>query len=138
MISASLAPRQFAVRLLGFFGAAALFLAALGLYGIISYSVAQRTREIGIRVALGAGHWPVVREVVTQGLRLAAAGAGTGVIGALFCGRLLHSQLFGISAFDPLTLTSTAGALLGAAFFASYLPARRAARVDPVTALRDE
>lgn len=138
MVSASLAPRQFAMRLLGFFAAMALFLAALGLYGVISYSVARRTREIGIRVALGASTGSVIGEVVAQGLRLAAIGVGMGIAGSILCGRLLASQLFEVTPFDPLTLSAMAAALLTAAFVASYLPALRAARVDPVTALRQE
>ncbi len=138
LVAASLAPRQFAMRLLSFFGAVALFLSALGLYGVISYSVTQRTREIGIRVALGASHGSVIGQVVAQGLRLGAIGVGLGMIGAVLCGRLLASQLFGVTPFDPFTLAAMAAALLAAAFFASYLPARRAAGVDPVTALRDE
>ena len=138
MVAASLAPRQFAMRLLGFFGAAALFLAALGLYGVISYSVAQRTREIGIRVALGASSGSVIGEVVAQGLKLSGIGVALGIGGAVLSGRLLAHQLPGVSAFDPLTLTAMAAALLTAAFIASYLPALRAARVDPVTALRNE
>jgi putative ABC transport system permease protein len=138
LVSASLAPRQFAMRLLGFFGAMALFLAALGLYGVISYSVAQRTREIGIRVALGASTRSVIGEVVGQGLRLAGIGVALGIAGAILCGRFLASQLFQVTPFDPLTLSAMAAALLTAAFIASYLPALRAARVDPVTALRNE
>jgi predicted permease len=138
LVSASLAPRQFGMRLLSFFGAMALFLAALGLYGVISYSVAQRTREIGIRVALGASTGSVIAEVVTQGLRLAGFGVALGIVGALLCGRFFASQLFEVTPFDPLTLSAMAAALLSAAFVASYLPALRAARVDPVTALRNE
>ncbi len=138
MVAASLAPRQFGMRLLGFFGATALFLAALGLYGVISYSVAHRTREIGIRVALGASSSSVIREVVGQGLKLAGIGAGLGICGAALSGRVLAHQLPGVAAFDPLTLSAMAAALLTAAFVASYLPALRAARVDPVTALRNE
>jgi predicted permease len=138
LVSASLAPRQFGMRLLSFFGAMALFLAALGLYGVISYSVAQRTREIGIRVALGASTGSVIAEIVAQGLRLAGFGVVLGIVGALLCGRFLASQLFGVTPFDPLTLSAMAAALLTAAFIASYIPALRAARVDPITALRNE
>lgn len=138
LVAKSLAPRRFAVRLLGFFGAVALFLAALGLYGVISYSVAQRTREIGIRVALGAERRAVIGQVVGQGLRMAGIGVGIGIAGAVLCGRLLSTELFGVTAFDPVTLIAMAAALLGSAAIASYLPALRAARVDPVTALREE
>jgi predicted permease len=138
LVSASLGPRRFGMRLLSLFGAMALFLAALGLYGVISYSVAQRTREIGIRVALGASTGSVIGQVVTQGLRLAGIGVGIGIVGAILCGRFLASQLFQVTPFDPLTLSAMAAALLTAAFIASYLPALRAARVDPVMALRNE
>ncbi len=131
LVSASLAPREFGMRLLGFFGAMALFLAALGLYGVISYSVAQRTREIGIRVALGASTRSVIGEAVGQGLRLAGIGVALGIVGAIPCGRFLASQLFGVTPFDPPTLSAMAAALLTAAFVASYIPALRAARGRP-------
>ena len=137
-VSDSLAPRRFGMRLLVFFGATALFLAALGLYGVISYSVTQRTREIGIRMALGAERREVTKLVVGHGLRLAMIGAGIGIIGSLAGARLIQSQLFGVSAFDPLTMAAMAAALLAAAMLASYLPVRRAMRVDPVVALRPE
>jgi putative ABC transport system permease protein len=137
-VSGSLATRRFGMRLLAFFAVTALFLAALGLYGVISYSVAQRTREIGIRVALGAERGAVMRLVVGQGFRLAAIGVGLGVAGALLGGRMIQSQLFGVRADDPLTIALTAVALLAAAFLASYLPARRAIRVDPAVTLRSE
>jgi putative ABC transport system permease protein len=124
------------MRLLGFFGVVALFLAALGLYGVISYSVAQRTREIGIRMALGAERRSVLALVVGQGFRLAAAGVAIGVASAALMGRYFESQLFQVRGFDPLTIFATAGALLGAGLLASYLPARRAVRVDPAVTLR--
>ncbi|MCU1339923.1 MAG: efflux pump, inner rane subunit [Bryobacterales bacterium] len=136
MIGNSLAPRRFLLRLLGFFAAAALFLAALGLYGVISYSVAQRTREIGIRIALGAERLSVLKLVVGQGFVLAAIGVVIGIAAAALTGRFLESQLFQVSAFDPLTIFVTAGALLMAGLVASYLPARRAVRVDPAVTLR--
>ena len=126
------------MRLLGFFAATALFLAALGLYGVISYSVTQRTREIGIRMALGAARVSVLGLVVGQGFRTAVAGIVVGAIGAALGGRLLQSQLYGVSAFDPLTISAGAAGLLAAALLASYLPARRAVRVDPAVTLRYE
>jgi predicted permease len=135
-ISRSLDTRRFGMRLLGFFGVVALFLAALGLYGVISYSVAQRTREIGVRMALGAERRSVLALVVGQGFRLAATGVVIGLVGAALMGRYLESQLFQVRSFDPLTILATAGALLGAGLLASYLPARRAVRVDPAVTLR--
>jgi predicted permease len=138
LVANSLASRRFVVRLLGFFALAALLLAALGLYGVISYSVSERTREIGIRVALGAQKREVLAMVVGQGIRLAAGGAAIGLAVSLALGRWLQAQLFGIGAFDSLTLAVTAAVLLGAAVLASYLPARRAMRVNPIEALRWE
>ena len=137
-VSRSLDTRRFGMRLLGFFGVTAVFLAALGLYGVISYSVAQRTREIGIRMALGAERRSVLALVVGQGFRLAAIGVGLGVAGALLGGQMIQSQLFGVRADDPLTMALTAAALLAAALLASYLPARKAVRVDPAVTLRSE
>jgi predicted permease len=136
MVQSSLAPRRFAVRMLGFFALVALFMAALGLYGVISYSVAQRTQEIGVRMALGAESRSLIALIVGQGLRLAAVGVVVGLILAMALSRMLQSQFFGVSAFDPVTFASIAAVLLGAASLASYLPARRAARVDPLRALR--
>ena len=138
MVGNSLAPRRFLLRVLGFFAAAALFLAALGLYGVISYSVAQRTREIGIRIALGAERRSVLKLVVGQGFRLAAIGVAIGIVGVALAGRFLESQLFQVSAFDPLTISATAAVLLATGLLASYLPARRAVRVDPAVTLRSE
>jgi predicted permease len=138
MIGTSLAAQRLATRLLGFFAAVALFLAALGLYGVISYAVVQRTQEIGVRMALGARRGAVLALVVGQGLRLAGSGVVIGVILAVILSRAVESQLFGVSALDPLTFVSMAAVLLGAAFLASYLPARRATRVDPLQALRYE
>jgi len=138
LVENSLAPRRFVVRLLSFFAAAALLLAALGLYGVIGYSVAQRTQEIGIRVALGAGSGSVLRMVIAQGVRLAAAGAAIGFAASLALGGWLRAQLFGVGAFDPLTLVVTVAVLIGAAVLASYIPARRAVKVSPIEALRWE
>jgi putative ABC transport system permease protein len=137
-IARSLDTRRFGMRLLGVFGVVALFLAALGLYGVISYSVTQRTREIGIRMALGAERRSVLKLVVGQGFRLAATGVVIGIAGAALLGRYFESQLFQVRSFDPLTIFATAGALLGAGLLASYLPARRAVRVDPAVTLRAE
>jgi predicted permease len=137
-IGDSLAAQRLATRLLGFFAMAALFLAAVGLYGVISYSVVQRTQEIGVRMALGARRSAVLALVVGQGLRLAGVGVALGLVLAVIAGRAVESQLFGVAALDPATFTVMAAILLGAAFLASYLPARRATRVDPLQALRYE
>ncbi len=120
------------MRLLAFFAAVALFMAALGLYGVISYSVAQRTQEMGLRMALGSGNISLLGMVVGQGLRLAGVGVVIGLILAMACSRWMESQFFGVSPFDPVTFSSIAVVLLGAAALASYLPARRATRVDPL------
>jgi predicted lysophospholipase L1 biosynthesis ABC-type transport system permease subunit len=138
MIGNSLAAQRLATRLLGFFAVAALFLAALGLYGVISYSVMQRTQEIGVRMALGAQRGQVLSLVVRQGLKLAGVGVGLGVVLAVILSRAVEGQLYGVTALDPLTFVSMASVLLGAAFLASYLPARRATKVDPLQALRYE
>jgi predicted permease len=137
-LAASLAPRRFAVRILGFFAAASLLLAALGLYGVLSYAVAQRTREIGIRVALGAERTAILKLVVGQGLRLAAAGVALGITAAFLFGRFIESQLFGVRSFDPLTITAMVCALMMAALLASSLPALRALKADPAVTLRCE
>jgi ABC-type antimicrobial peptide transport system permease subunit len=137
-VSQSLAPRRFGMQLVGFFAGTGLFLAALGLYGVISYQVSQRTREIGIRVALGAERRGLVGMVVGQGLLLAGTGAVIGLVGSAIGARWIGSQLYGVSAFDPVTLGSMVVVLLIAAVLASYLPARRAVRIDPAVALRPE
>ncbi len=138
MVRGSLAPRRFVVALLGFFALAALLLAVLGLYGVISYSVAQRTREIGIRIALGARGREVLGLVVGQGMRLALAGAAIGFVAAFSLSSFLSKQLFQVSPFDPLTSAAMALVLITAALLASFVPALRATRVDPIVALRSE
>jgi ABC-type antimicrobial peptide transport system permease subunit len=120
------------------FAAIALALAAVGVYGVISYSVSQRTREIGVRVALGAQRVNVMGLIVGQGAVLAVAGIAIGLIGALGVTRFLRAMLFGVSPFDPLSFVAVTLVLSVIAFLASYVPARRAARVDPVEALRQE
>jgi putative ABC transport system permease protein len=134
--STSVAQRRFNLVLLGVFAAVALLLACLGTYGVMAYAVTERTHEVGIRLALGARRADVLRLVLGRGLRLAAAGIALGLIGALAASRGLGSLLYGISATDPLTLAAAVIALAGAAVLASFLPARRAARVDPLIALR--
>jgi putative ABC transport system permease protein len=116
----------------------ALFLASVGVYGLISYTVTERTREIGIRVALGASPRQVLMPVVREGLALALTGIAIGLAGAFAATRALTTFLFGVGASDPLTFTGVAALLLGVALLASYIPSRRALRVDPIVALRAE
>jgi putative ABC transport system permease protein len=125
-------------RLLGVFAGMALLLAVIGVYGVMAYNVTQRTREVGIRMALGAERRDIVRLIVRQGAALAVAGLVAGLLFALATARFLASFLFGISPFDPLTFAAVTAALAAAALVASWVPARRATRVDPVVALRDE
>ena len=137
-VAGSLGPQRMAASLLEIFSALALFLAAIGLYGVISYSTAQRTREIGIRMALGAQRRQVWGMVIRQGLRLALAGVLAGAVAASVLARFLRSQLFEVSAFDPSTFALTCLILLVVALAACYIPARRATKVDPMVALRHE
>jgi putative ABC transport system permease protein len=130
-------PRLFA-WLVGAFAAAAVALAAIGLYGIVSYTVTQRSREMGIRLALGATGGGVVRLVLAQGVRLATFGAVLGVAGGLAATRVLVGLVKGVEPNDPATFAATVALLFAIALLAAYLPARRAARVDPIRALRVE
>jgi putative ABC transport system permease protein len=134
----SVSQPRFYMMLLSAFAGLALVLAALGIYGVISYSVSQRTRELGIRIALGATHERVVRLVLSQGILLTSVGVAIGLVGAYWLTSLISALLFGVGTADPLTFGGVAALLLGVAWMASYLPARRAARVDPVIAMRAE
>jgi putative ABC transport system permease protein len=138
LVSGSLGQRRFYMMLLGGFAGLALVLAAVGLYGVISYSVAQRRQEMGIRVALGASGGQVMSMVMGQALRLAALGLAMGLALAMMLKSVLKGFLVGVSTTDPATLAVTALVLLIVAVLASYVPARRAARVDPMVALRFE
>jgi predicted permease len=134
----SMLPARLAGYVLGGFGLLGLFLAAIGIYGVMAHSVAQRNREIGIRVALGAARDQVVGMVVRQGMVIVALGATVGLVGAAFAARLLQGLLYTDNAYDPITFVGVPAVLLLAAALATYLPARRAARVDPVTALKSD
>jgi putative ABC transport system permease protein len=134
----SLGRRKFAMQLVGLFGILALLLSAVGIYGVIAYSVSQRTREIGVRVALGASSSAILRWVLKQGMILTIAGVAVGLLGAFALTRLLRSLLFGIGPADVLTYGVLAVLLIVVALIACYVPARRATKVDPLVALRYE
>jgi len=136
--SDSLAERRFSMLLLGIFALVALIVAAAGLYGVVSYLVAQRTREIGIRIAVGAGPESVMRMVVGQGAALAALGVACGIFAALALTRFLSGMVYGVATTDPITFVGVATVLLAVAALASWVPARRAVRLDPMVALREE
>jgi len=137
-LDATVSPRRFNMMLLVAFGALALALAAIGTYGVIAYSVNQRTQEIGIRMALGASQQDVLQMVVGGGLRLAIVGVAVGIGLALAAGRFMSTLLFGVESTDPMTFSAVAAVLLGTAAFAAWVPARRATRVSPMVALRSE
>src|SRR5882757_32647 len=136
--SASLGSRRFNVILIGFFGITALLLATAGVFGVMAYSVSRRTREIGVRIALGAGSSDVLRMILGQGLRTIFIGVAIGIIGSLALTRTVESLLFGVTPTDPLTFGGVTLLLVGAALLACFIPARRATKVDPMIALRYE
>jgi putative ABC transport system permease protein len=138
ILDQGLAYRRLIAGLLGAFTVPALLLAALGIYGVIAYLVAQRTGEIAIRLALGSTPGDVGRLVLRDGLRLALIGVAIGLAGALALARLLRSELFGVSGLDPVTLVGASVVLVGVAAAAIWVPARRATRVSPMEALRAE
>jgi putative ABC transport system permease protein len=137
-LSSSIAQRRFNVLLLTIFAAAALLLTTSGIYAVISYSVVQRTHEIGLRMALGAQRSDVLKAVVGQGLKLVLIGVVMGLAAALAFSRILSSLLFGVSSVDPITFAIMPLLLIGVALLASFNPARRATKIDPVIALRTE
>jgi putative ABC transport system permease protein len=138
LVESSLGLHRFLTQLLSVYSLLALSLSALGLYGVVAYAVASRTHEIGVRIALGARRRDVLSLVLARGLRLAGAGVLAGVVGALALGRVLTTILYDVSPSDPATLAVVAGVLIVTAALASYVPARRAARIDPIRALRYE
>jgi putative ABC transport system permease protein len=138
LVSSSLAQRRFAMQVVGLFALLAMLLAGVGIYGVMAYSVNQRNREIGIRLALGASNGAILRWVLKQGMWLTLIGVGAGLLGALAATRLLRSLLFGIAPTDLLTYAGLVVLLTMVALFACYIPARRATKVDPLVALRNE
>jgi putative ABC transport system permease protein len=138
LIDSSLVSRRFVVVLLSMFAGLALLLSALGLYGVISYGVHMRMRELGIRMALGARRSDVLALVLRRGMELALAGLAIGLVATFLAGRVLSSMLFATSLFNPLTLLGTSALLTATVLLASYLPARRASKLDPMRTLREE
>ena len=136
VLGESVAPARLSMRLIGAFAVVALITAALGVFGVLSFIVAQRTRELGIRMALGAAPRDVRRLVILYGTRLAVAGLALGIVGSLALTRLIESLLFQVEPRDPTTFVTVSAILLGIGVVASWLPARRATRIDPIAALR--
>jgi putative ABC transport system permease protein len=138
VVARSMAERRFALDILGFFGLVALILAAIGIYGVMTYTFSQRTQEIGIRMALGAQRGDILRMAIGEGMLLVGVGLGTGILGALILTRYLRTMLFAITPTDPVTFASIAVLLSSVALLACFVPARRATQVDPLVALRNE
>jgi putative ABC transport system permease protein len=138
IIARSVADRRFALELLGLFAMVALLLATVGIYGVMSYSFSQRTHELGIRIALGAQRWDILRMALAEGMRIVVIGLALGIAGAVMLTRIFRSMLFGVGAGDPITFISVSIILAGVALLACYIPARRATRVDPLAALREQ
>jgi putative ABC transport system permease protein len=137
-VADTIASERFSMALLGIFAALALALAAIGIYGVLSYMVGQRTREIGVRMALGAQQLDVLRLVMKNGVQMTLVGVAIGLAAALLLTRLMRSMLFGVQPGDPLTFAAVAALLGVIAMLACYVPARRAMKVDPIEALRQE
>jgi ABC-type antimicrobial peptide transport system permease subunit len=138
VVGASYDDRRAVMLLLAVFAGLALFLSALGIYGVLAYDVSQRTREIGVRGAIGASHGQIIGMILQQGLWKAGLGILLGLVGAAFVSRSMTSLLFGVQPTDPTVYVGVSAVLIGTALLASYLPARRAAKIDPIVALRDE
>src|SRR5262249_50469764 len=137
LIHESMSNDRFNVMLFGAFAVIALALAAIGIYGVMSFVVAQRRHEVGLRMALGAGRREVVRLILRDGMKTALLGTALGFVGAHFVGRAMKSLWFGVTDFDPVRFAAIAILLIATALLACYLPARRAATVDPMVALRE-
>jgi len=138
VVARSMAQRRFALEIVGVFAVVALLLAALGIYGVMAYSVTQRTHEIGIRVALGAQPLDILRMTVGEGMILVIFGLVAGLIGAAMLTRLLQTMLYNVKPFDPITYSVIPALLASVALIACLVPARRATQVDPLVALREE
>jgi predicted permease len=138
IIARSVADRRFALELLGVFAGVALLLAAVGIYGVMSYSFSQRTHEVGIRIALGAQRLDILRMALGEGMRMVVIGLASGLVGAAIMTRFFRSMLFDVGPADPMTFLSVSAILAGVALFACYIPAKRATRVEPLVALREE
>jgi putative ABC transport system permease protein len=136
IVSATVARQRFSMMLLGIFAALALPLATVGIYGVMSYCVTQRTQEIGIRLALGARRADVLKMTMGWALKLVTFGLATGLVSALILTRVMANLLFGVTATDPITFVTILGVLMAVAMLASYIPALRATKVDPVVVLR--
>jgi ABC-type antimicrobial peptide transport system permease subunit len=136
--SATMFLRAYPAYLVGMFAGIALLLAALGIYGLLAYSVAQRTRELGLRMALGAQPWQLRQLIIGNGLRLTLIGTGLGMLAAFAAGRVISSLLFGVAPTDVVTFVEVSVLLAIAVVPATYIPARRATKVNPMVALRDE
>jgi putative ABC transport system permease protein len=137
VLSDSVAQRRFSMLLLTVFAVVALFLAGVGLYGVVAYSVSQRTQEIGVRMAIGAQRSDVLRIVLGEGMKLALIGVGIGIAGSLALSEVVRTMLFGVTPMDAVSYAATSLVLLAVAALACYVPARRATRVDPIVALRN-
>jgi putative ABC transport system permease protein len=138
LVSASVAQRRFTVLLLGAFGVLGLLLAAIGLFGVVSYLVSERTREFGVRIALGAERQDIYRQVLTRAAQISIFGCSLGVLLSLLASSVLQASLYHVNRFDAATMFLAPVLLLSVSLFAAYVPARRAARVDPMVALRYE
>jgi ABC-type antimicrobial peptide transport system permease subunit len=138
IIARSVADRRCALELLGIFAAVALLLAAIGIYGVMSYAFSQRRHEVGIRMALGAQRLDILRMALVEGMRIVLIGLVAGLLGAAVMTRFFQSLLFDVAPGDPITFVSASAVLAGVAFCACYIPAQRATRVDPLAALREQ
>ena len=138
IVATSLAARRFALEILGIFAIVAFLLACVGIYGVMAYAISQRTGEMGLRMALGARRGDILRVVLNEAVLIVIAGVGAGLLGSLVLTRFLHSLLFDIKPTDPLTFGALTIHLAGVALLASFIPARKASRIDPLVALRHE